>query len=84
MSDLLRPWLGRTIGQELGEVLQRWSKCEANGSQGTGQVEGLSFEDDGSNLRIRSPRPRVVQIIKVKRMASYEPNPCLPTGAFSL
>ena len=59
------PWLGRTIGQELGEVLERWSQGKANNNRGVTQNRRLSFEDDGSNLRIRSPCPRVVQIVKV-------------------
>ena len=65
MTELLRdPWLGRTIVQELGEVLEEWSQGEAN-NQGVTQTRKHSFEDDESSLRIRSPCPRVVQIIKV-------------------
>lgn len=68
MAELLRdPWLGRTIEQELSEVLERWSKGEAKGSQSEGSTRDLSFEDDGSNLRIRSWRTRVVQIVKVRQ-----------------
>ena len=65
MTELLRdPWLGRTIVQELGEVLEEWSQGEAN-NRGVTQTRKLSFEDDESCLRVRSPCPRVVQIIKV-------------------
>ncbi len=65
--DLLREWLGPTIEQELGEVLRWQGMSEANRSQLTGQVGDLLFDDDGSNLRIRSAKKQVVQIIKVGR-----------------
>ena len=64
--ELLRDkWLGRTIEQELGDVLERWGKSGAAGSPRRGDGENLTFEDDGSNLRIKSARLRVAQIIKV-------------------
>lgn len=63
--ELLKEWLGKTIEQELGEVLEWRSKSDENRSQLTGQVGNLTFDEDGSNLRIRSARPRVVQICKV-------------------
>ena len=68
MSDILRPWLGLTIEQELGLVVEDWSQKAPNNCQGSGQVVDLSYEDDGTNLRIKSPRPRVVQIAKVSRL----------------
>lgn len=71
MSDVLRnPWLEATIEQELGAVLEEWSSNEADKSQGAGQAGNLYFEDDGSNLRIRSPIPRVVQIVKVRTLST--------------
>ena len=65
MELLREKWLGRTIERELGDVLERWGKSGVVGSQGRGDGENLTFEDDGSNLRIKSARPRVAQIIKV-------------------
>lgn len=63
--DILNEWMGKTIEQELGEVLEWRNKSDENRSQVTGTVRDLTFDDDGSNLRIRSARPRIVQIIKV-------------------
>lgn len=63
--DLLREWLGPTVEQQLGEVLEWRSKSEANRSQLAGKIGHITFDDDGSNLRIRSAKKPVVQIIKV-------------------
>ncbi len=71
MAELLRdPWLGNTIEKELSDVLEGLGKSEANRSQGTGKIGDLCFADDGSNLRIRSARPRIVQIVKVRLSTS--------------
>ena len=72
MAELLRdPWLGKTIEQELGDVLDWLSKSDENKFQVTGRVGNVTFEDDGSNLRIRSMRPRVVQIEKVSQLTYW-------------
>ena len=63
MSALLDEWIGKTVEQELGEAL-RWRQDTAN-SINVGRVGDLAIEDDGSNLRLKSLKPRVVQIIKV-------------------
>lgn len=63
--ELLHEWLGPTVEQELGEVLEWRGKSEVNRSQLTGQIGDLTFDDDGSNLRIRSAKKQVVQLIKV-------------------
>ena len=58
-------WLGRTIEKELGDALEQRIKGELNNCQASGQVGDITFVDDGSNLRIKSAKPRVVQISKV-------------------
>lgn len=63
--DLFREWLGPTVEQHLGEVLEWRSKSEVNRSQLAGNIGHITFDDDGSNLRIRSAKKPVVQIIKV-------------------
>lgn len=65
--DLLCEWLGPTVEQELGEVLAWLAKSDRNRSQLAGKVGHTAFDDDGSNLRIRSAKKPVVQIIKVRR-----------------
>ena len=64
MSALLDEWIGKTVEQELGEAL-RWRQDTANFSSNVGQVGDLAIEDDGSNLRLKSSKRRIVQIIKV-------------------
>ncbi len=64
MSALLDEWIGNTVEQELGEAL-RWRENTANSSLNVGKVGDLAIEDDGSNLRLKSSKPRIVQIIKV-------------------
>ena len=71
--DLLREWIGKTIEQELGQALQ-WRDDDANRSLTTGKVGDLVIEDDGSNLRVKSPKPRIVQIIKVTMFPIIIPN----------
>ncbi|KAL2038362.1 hypothetical protein N7G274_009011 [Stereocaulon virgatum] len=61
--DLLHEWIGKTIEQELGQAIQ-WRDDDANRSMTTGKVGDLVFDDDGSNLRVKSPKPRIVQLIK--------------------
>ena len=62
--DLLKDWLGPTIERELGEVLE-WRDNESNRHQSIGKVGAITFEDDGSNLRVKSTKREVVQISKV-------------------
>ena len=64
MSALLDEWIGKTVEQELGEAI-RWRQDTANSSLNVGKVGDLAIEDDGSNLRLKSPKRRIVQIIKV-------------------
>lgn len=64
MSALLDEWIGRTVEQELGEAL-RWRQDTANSSIHVGKIGDLAIEDDGSNLRLKSSKPKIVQIIKV-------------------
>lgn len=65
----MHEWIGPTIEHELGEVLEWRGKSEASRSQVVGTVGDLTFDDDGSNLRIRSAKKQVVQIIKVGRVS---------------
>lgn len=64
MSALLDEWIGKTVEQELGEAI-RWRQDTANSSLNVGKVGDLTIEDDGSNLRLKSSKRRIVQIIKV-------------------
>ena len=64
MSALLDEWIGKTVEQELGEAIQ-WRQDTANSSLNVGKVGDLTIEDDGSNLRLKSSKRRIVQIIKV-------------------
>ena len=59
--DLLEGWLGQYVHQALTEAL-RW-KIQA--SQRPEPVEHPRFEDDGSNLRVKSMGKFLVQITKV-------------------
>lgn len=59
--DRLREWLNTTIQHELCNGL-KWLESK---SSDPNHVDSSSFEDDGSNLRVKSCKPRVVQIIKV-------------------
>lgn len=63
--DLLHEWLGPTVEAALDKVLIWRSESEANRAQLMGQLENFAFGDDGSNLRIRSARKQIGQIIKV-------------------
>ena len=64
MSALLDEWIGKTVEQELGEAI-RWRQDTANSFLNVGKVGDLAIEDDGSNLRLKSSKRRIVQIIKV-------------------
>lgn len=64
MSALLDEWIGKTVEQELGDAI-RWRQDTANSSLNVGKVGDLAIEDDGINLRLKSPKRRIVQIIKV-------------------
>ena len=66
MAAYLYEWLGKTIEKELGGVLEQRAKSEFNPSVVRGRVDNITFEDDGSDLRIKSAKPQVVQIIKVR------------------
>lgn len=63
--DLLHEWLGPTVEAALDKVLIWRRESEANRAQLMGQLENLTFDDDGSNLRIRSSKKQLGQIIKV-------------------
>ena len=58
--DLLKNWLSSTVEQELNVVLE---KAKASGEIST--ARDVSYEDDGSNLRVTSSKSGVIQIIKV-------------------
>ena len=62
---MLRPWLGLAVQCELDAVVL-WRKSAALKSQSEAVGEVI-YEDDGSNLRVASPRIGVVQIIEVCR-----------------
>ena len=64
MSALLDEWIGKTVEQDLGEAI-RWRQDTANSSLSVGKVGDLAIEDDGSVLRLKSSKRRIVQIIKV-------------------
>lgn len=59
--DLLKEWLGSTVARELNAALQ-WR--ERTPTQVRLSDNG-QYEDDGSNLRAKSSKPGVVQIMKV-------------------
>ena len=63
--ELLKDWLGPTVERELGEVLE-WKGNGPNRSQSDREIRDPTFEDDGSNLRVKPLKFEVVQIIKVK------------------
>ncbi|KAL9129659.1 MAG: hypothetical protein Q9217_001938 [Psora testacea] len=50
--DLVQPWLVATIGTEFSKALECRDSVE-NARLPCGDVSGSSFEDDGSNLRIK-------------------------------
>lgn len=61
--DVLRPWLGLAVQCELDAVVKwRRSAVDSSQSEAVGEV---TYEDDGSNLRVASPRIGVVQITEV-------------------
>lgn len=60
---MLRPWLGLAVKCELDAVVQ-WRKSAAENPQSEAVGE-VTYEDDGSNLRVASPHIGVVQIIEV-------------------
>ena len=64
--DLVQPWLVSTIATELGKILE-WRDDLENIHLPQGDVSGSTFEDDGSNLRIRPVKlGRLLQISKVR------------------
>ena len=64
MSDLLVEWIAKTVEDELREGL-RWRESITDSTLRAGRVGDLAIEDDGTNLRLKSLKPRIVQIIKV-------------------
>ena len=63
--DLVKPWLGDVLLNELRQVLQ-WRDEEDNLQLPRGEIGNLRFEDDGSQLTIQPGRlGQIVQIIKV-------------------
>lgn len=61
--DVLKPWLGMAVQCEL-DALVKWRKSVVDKSQSKAVGE-VTYEDDGSNLRVASPRIGVIQIIEV-------------------
>ncbi len=61
VMDLMRDWLGPTIEQQLGRVL----RCIEQGPAGSPSSEKVPYEDDGSNMRVRSKKVGYLQILKV-------------------
>ena len=70
MSDLLHEWLGDCIEREVGAVLEWRSLSDLHRSNQSGTVGNLEYQDDGSNLRVKSPKPQVVQMAKVRMNSS--------------
>ena len=60
--DLLEGWLGSYVHQALTKALQ-WKIRTSQSSQ---PVENVLFEDDGSNLRVKSTKRAFVQFTKVR------------------
>lgn len=61
--DVLVPWLGLAVQCELDAVV-KWRRSAVDNSQSEAVGE-VTYEDDGSNLRVASSRIGVVQIINV-------------------
>ncbi|KAL9102662.1 MAG: hypothetical protein Q9163_002215 [Psora crenata] len=62
--DLVQPWLVATLGTQLGKILE-WRASGESIQLPDGEVARSSFEDDGSNLRIKPRRlGQKLQIIK--------------------
>lgn len=61
MGGLLKDWIESTMKHELNEGLE-WLGRKAPKSL---ETTSSSFEDDGSNLRIKVARAGIVQIVKV-------------------
>lgn len=59
--DLLQPWIGPYVHQVLTEA-QQWKVQSLQGSQ---PVATDIYEDDGSNLRVKSDKKAFVQFTKV-------------------
>ena len=60
---MLRPWLGLAVQCELDAVLQ-WRRRAVDSAQSEAVGE-VTYEDDGSNLRVTSSRIGLIQIIEV-------------------
>ena len=65
--DLLEGWLGQYVHRALTEALS-W-KIQA--SQTSQVVENARFEDDGSNLRVKSAERFLVQITKACKLSKF-------------
>lgn len=64
MDLLAEEWLASTVAKELGEVLR--SRLENPDTDiGNGTAGNIEYEDDGSNLKVKSQKPGVLQISKV-------------------
>lgn len=61
MMDLLKVWLDSTVARELNAAVQ-WRERTPTHIR---LSENGQYEDDGSNLRVKSSKPGVVQIMKV-------------------
>ncbi|SLM37343.1 hypothetical protein LPUS_07162 [Lasallia pustulata] len=65
--DVLRPWIGLAVQCELDAAVQ-WRKNTVDNAQSEAVGE-VTYEDDGSNLRVASHRVGVVQI---REFQTYE------------
>ena len=68
--DLLQPWIGPYVHQVLTEA-QEWKVQSLQGSQ---PVATDIYEDDGSNLRVKSNRKGLVQFAKVSASCRARPD----------
>ncbi len=64
--DLLREWLAPTMTREIGAMMH----LRAGTFDMSHSANGVTYSDDGSNLRASSSKPGVVQITKVRAALS--------------
>lgn len=72
--DIMGEWLSTTIQKDLGQVVDHTSGQSKNSSK-------ASYEDDGSNLRVKASKKGVVQITKV-RHPSPSRSKCIKCNAY--
>lgn len=64
--DLLHEWLAPTMTREIGALMQ----LKTGASDMSHSADGVTYSDDGSNLRASCSKPGVVQITKVRILYS--------------